>query len=474
MKKRLLSALLCVLLVLSQAAALAAADYTVAEKLYKQLKAGSGFSAELTVDVKNPQGASVLASPLLFDVDAIYQAAAEVPSTRVDVTLCKEADAVSAAHLSLSRAETLLQADLLSPDWFLLSGLKPEEAASLAAPEGETGASLAATGMPQIAGELLKYAAALNGLDLSAQTDVFTTRVDLWLESFRQEAEIRKTEAGETTVTVSYVVPASALKAEAKTLALDLLENRELLNTLRDALSEEDAELLLTPAYREYYFAAIDALPLEGDLCIDRTVSLKGATLLLEIALPFHDAVTGDALLIYQRTAASGDDPETVRVAVEGPENAPSVEYSRYTGMTGVEVLKGVLSLNGAKTDFAFTSQITESRLETGEDSYACDFTLELTPQDGAGKPLQAALKAEFLSMTSKTAATTVKATLTVSPEGGNSVTAELEGKSRKKWEPEAISGAPVELAILTKEERQAYLSALLTNFANLALRFAK
>ena len=67
-------ALLLSLCLMTASCAFAAQDYTVAEKLMKQLWAGSGFSGTLTVEMAAQDGKQGLETlkPIVVDADYIY------------------------------------------------------------------------------------------------------------------------------------------------------------------------------------------------------------------------------------------------------------------------------------------------------------------------------------------------------------------------------------------------------------------
>ena len=115
--KRLIALLLACILLTGTAAA---EDYTVAEKLMKQLWAGSGFSGTLTVDVQSETGASTV-KPIVLDADYIYvrETAETTAEHRLDVTLMDGENALSAAYAQIKDGALSFQADVISPDWYV-------------------------------------------------------------------------------------------------------------------------------------------------------------------------------------------------------------------------------------------------------------------------------------------------------------------------------------------------------------------
>ena len=446
--------------------ALAAQDYTVAEKLFKQLWAGSGFTGTLEVSFAS-EGLSV-AKPIVLDADYIYVRPAEgVPEEhRLDLTLMDGDTARSAAHAQLCEGEVSLQADVVSPDWYVFA--KQENSVAQSAMDEGMQEALAATGIPATAHTALTFAGALLSADrLEEAIEPYKTRIDVWIEAYRQDAVLGKLPDGTTTMSVSYAVTPEAIKAQVKQLVLDMLSDRELLLLLEDELGEDMSRLFLNPKLRDWYFETIDQIPLEGDLTIARTVSLKGETLNLHLFLPFHDAETGKAAFVYDRSKGEGDLPDSNTVSLQTADRTMQLTYQEYSSMTGVEVVQGTMSdqtADVAALAAAFTLKREESTTvdAEGREVYAVKAELTVKPDESIpGAPAFAetsmVLDAAFSSMELKSAPTEVKAAFTLSDDK-SSVAMQFEGASCRKWEPDPIPADRVNMHALTQEE----LSALL------------
>ena len=101
----LLMSLMCLLLPAAHATEADTEDYTVAGKLVKQLWAGSGFSATISVEVAAKEGTQAMSTlkPIVMDLSYIYvrPTATETAEHRADVVLMDGESAVSAAHAQL-------------------------------------------------------------------------------------------------------------------------------------------------------------------------------------------------------------------------------------------------------------------------------------------------------------------------------------------------------------------------------------
>lgn len=454
-----MAALLLACLMLASSAALAAEDYTVAEKLVKQLWAGSGFSGTLSVSFDTPALRTV--RPIEAEADYIYVRPTEQSEAEHRLDLRME-DGPSAS-VQLTEDALAFQADVVSPDWYVLGAGEDASAAGQALQSGAD-AALGLTGMPRLAKTALALAARLIGNDAVEEAlEPYQTRVDVWIEGYRQDAVLGKLEDGTTTMEVNYRVTPAALKAQVKQMTLDLLSDSELLTALTDALGEEEAQRYLNPALQSWYFAAVDALPLSDDLTISRTFSLKGETLHLSLSLPLYDAQTGAVMLGYDRQRGQGDLPDENEIRLESEERTLSLRYQEYSSMTGVRVMQGRVENRAADSDDAefaadFTLRQEESTTRDSEsrDVYAYRISLNLLPE--GGEEIEAALDATFASKELKSAATEMTATLTVQ-RGQSSAAVTFTGASRKKWDPEPLPAERTDVSTLTQADLTATLA---------------
>ncbi len=467
-----LAALLLACLTLASSAALAAEDYTVAEKLLKQLWAGSGFSGELTVSFDTP--ALRTKQPIRADWDYIYVRPTEQNEAehRVDIRL----ENGSAASVQLMEGSLAFQADLISPDWYVLRADSEDEPAdaSAAAQALQSGANtvLSLTGMPEVSRTALALAARLSGSEaVQDALEPYKTRVDVWIEGYREDALLDKLDDGTTTMEVNYRVSPAAIKAQVKQMTLDMLADAELLTALTDAMGEEAAQRYVNPALQSWYFSAVDALPLSDDLTISRTFSLKGDTLSLSLCLPLYDAQTGAVVLSYDRVRGQGDLPDENVIHLESEQRTLEMRYQEYSSMTGVKVLQGRVENRASESfevdgsaaapanfaaDFTLKQEQSETRDSEGRDVYAYNLNLTLQPEEG--EEIEASLTSRFASKELKSAATEADVALTLR-RGQSSVSITANGTSRKKWEPDPLPFERTDLASLTQADLTATLA---------------
>ena len=492
---------LCLALTLAAGAlgeSLASLDYSVSEKLFKQLDAGSGFSGTLTVELIAREGfeaeAITTTVPWLFDVSYIFVppdvGRATSGEKRYDV-IFKEGDAErTRIALATRDGSAFIKSDLLGDAWYqfpqlasiaLPEGTSPEGAAGasenpLAIPNGD---ALAQSPMPGLISFILPVLSSWQNPgseDFGVAIAPYLTKIDLWIEAYRQTADLSKLADGTMTMAVHYQIPASALKAQIKQLLMDLLADTELTALLAAQLPKEHAAMLLNPAMQPYYFFAIDELPLEEDLTIFRTVSLDGETKALHLSLPFHDKDAGDVTLTYDRTAGADQDlPDENVLAFESTKQSMKLEYREYRSLTGVTVYQGtfLFAPSDASADlgapkklsaaFSLTHQTETTTDETKREALTHDVTLTIEPlfeqkaedDDTAAVPLtdaekaayiqfapiELALNAVFASKPEKNAATSLDFTFSfTSGDLPQSLSLSFAGKTRAKWTPEAAN----------------------------------
>ena len=501
----LLMCLMCLLLPAAHASEANGEDYTVAGKLIKQLWAGSGFSATVSVEVAAKEGTQAMSTlkPIVMDVSYIYvrPTATETAEHRADVVLMDGENALSAAHAQLKDGALAVQADVISPDWYSfgeapLQEGEAEAGADLLVQLGES--LLAQTGMPALASFAGQAAALLHGADgLEDVLESYLIRMDLWIEGYRQNAVLDKLEDGTTTMSVYYDVPPVAIKSQAKQMVLDLLSDQVTLARLQEAAGEELSQLLLNPSLQSYYFSAIDALPLASNMTIGRTVSLEGDTLELHLSLPLYDAEGGEVTLRYDRTRGEGDLPDDNTISLESDLRAISLTYQEYSSMTGVRVIQGTLTSEPRGTDaftvedgvpadaqktlalsFSLKQQESETKDDELRDVYTYDATLNLE-SEGEGDAYVAipateiTLASTFVSKELKSAATDMEATITLGGDAWDQTyTVTITGRSRQKWEPEELSPDRIYVSRMTETDVASLLPGAALRFAALMADF--
>ena len=152
---------------LTASSAFAMQDYTVAEKLIKQLWAGSGFSGTLEVEFASPEVST--AKPIVLDLDYIYvrPTEEETDEHRVDLILMNGENAQSAAYAQYKDDVFSFQADVISPDWYSVAPRSAVQEPSAAQQQlnQQADALYAASGVPALSETAAVFAASLLGAE---------------------------------------------------------------------------------------------------------------------------------------------------------------------------------------------------------------------------------------------------------------------------------------------------------------------
>lgn len=476
-------------------------EYTMAGKLLKQLWAGSGFSGTLELELAaNPAAAGeawITKQPFLINWDYIYvrPTSATDAQHRVNATLMNGEAPVSEAHFRLAGGELALSSPLLGEKWWnvelnrLLHSAAETEQGTLAAqltPGVEE--ALKVSGMPSVLRLLLPQLLYWQDHQdtLGTVLEQMMLRMDLWIEGYRQDAVLERTEDGHALVTVSYQVSPASIKAQAKQMVLDILTHEEDRAALAAAMDEELAALLLNPAYQPYYFAAIDQLPLTGEMTLRRTVDMQGQTAALHLSMPFYDPQGGAVTLKYDRERGVGDLPDTNTITVENQLRSLSLSYLTYRSLTDVTVWQGTFKVSDTGAEafavqpegeekwlpevaFTLSQQTGESREEGDINVQTVNLQLQLEPDPNGADPdaflpVQVQLNGRFSSRTPQTSSTKADLTLTVSgEERPQSATVHFVGETRRQWAVEELPAEMTDLLSLSGAGLEDLLATLLT-----------
>jgi len=494
--KRMISLVLCLILALSSFSALAldttAFDITVADKLIKQIRDGNGFSGSMQLEVRGADDTVITSIPFSWNFIHVNEEGLVEEEDRIGLALRNgDEEVASVLCVQLKDQKLRFQADVLGENWYEMQ-LSPMIVSGINADVGNTMGPVQAAGttaaqgygipdsMLRILPELFRISGPVSD-KVGDDLDRFITKLDIWLEGYRQSAVIGELEDGTGTIAVNYVISPAHVKAQVKQMLVDLLGDSDALARLSELLGEDVASIYLNPAWQPYYLAAVDALPLEGDLTIDRTVSFTGETLELSLSLPYRDPVMGDCTITFSRTMGEDEQPLN-EICLESENRMITLEYVEYSSMTNVSVIQGVFSsvaLDGAQNAqppvavaFVLRSEESETTGEEGHVIYTVNYQLSLSPDEESQlenalvfEPLDIDLKAEFASKPPSSAATKINATLTLSGEKTeNKLALVFEGKTHVRWVPEELPGEIVDFDAMTAEDRSALGQSAIVN----------
>ena len=473
-------------------------DLTVAEKLYMQVSDGSGFSGTMQLETRSLADDSVLMS-IPFEWDYIHVLAHGLVEEEHRASLIlKDGDNVAATTYLQYKDQLLrFQSSLCGDSWYELSAA-PAVVSGVNAEVGQLEGGLAQSGdaLAQSLGlpagmlrflpvVMSSFAPADDNMPLLL--DRYLTKVDIWLEGHRTKADIGKLDDGTGIIQFSYSISPSNVKAQLKQMIVDLLGDAAVVDKLTQFYGEEIAAVYLNPSWQPYYLGAVDELPLQENLTIDRTVAFTGDTLNLSLSLPYHDPVMGDCVLTYYRELGEDQQPLN-QIAIETENRTVSLEYMEYSSLTDVSVMQGTLSSLPAENAenaaaplavaFVLRVEETNSKNDEGYLVQNLNYQLNLAPDQESGienlqdfEPLTIELAAEFSSKPPDKAATQITASLAFYGEDAETKTVlNFQGKTRVKWTPAELPKEIVNLDDMPEADRTALMQTAVSNLLPLIM----
>ena len=332
--KRTIALLLSALLALSATSALGSEVMTLDEKLALQLQNGSGLIVAADFSASSDLDLSVLDEQMNTLLKAL------LPGSRLDIKRVQGAGSGNRGKedmtLTLSRAGAPL-ADLRHTSDGVLesftSSLFGGKSYASARGDGLLLDLLMDRGTAWPGLERAIYA--VYGADLEwrkqadAQLKAVSDKLSLWLQGYTRVSTER--DAQNQLITVNTItIPMADLKARMKTLLADLYANRTLSGLLREVMTAAESAAYLEPSMLQGFSAAIDRLPVSGNVSISRRYNAAGRTLLDDMTLPMG-GTRGVESLHYRMEAAGSDSDKTLLEIAMQPKAAGQSQGSFYS-----------------------------------------------------------------------------------------------------------------------------------------------
>lgn len=461
--KRCFALLLTAALLLVSLSALAA-EYTLDEKLFKQVKDGSGLN--LTLKLEKTDGTfSVLDAGTNTLLSALLPGAELGLRHFSGVGLMK---GKQETELTLQKAgQQMLQLNLKKDGQFeqLTSSLI---GASRYVDRQEGGLLMALlTGKdstwPGVENMLFK----LNTADstwqgkVAKKLEAYSLKLTVYLQAYTKTESLRNAQ-NQLQTKVSVSVPPLQLKAQIKQLLLDVYSDAELLALLSEQLDAREQAAYLQPAMMNSFFAALDSLPLSENMVNERLLDQAGQVVENKLVLPLGGAQGLDRVVYLFTASAEGGQTaltleyqpqnkenkvgRVVSLVYQGGQTALSEEIS-YTGTLSIqpEAGTGAFTVDAAEGDVPATVYGFNLLYAPGEEvvdrvaqSSTKDFevALRLSPQ---GDPALAAqmIKAKITlkSRLNSRSATFITGSLTWQDEGSAAqIKADISGNTAAPW----------------------------------------
>lgn len=472
--KKALSLLLSALMMLAALPTLAQ-EYTLDEKLIKQVQDGSGL--KMTVTLEKTGGALTL-------LDAAANAALGVlaQGSVLDIRYLSGVGTLKGKEdfqVTLSRGTQPL-ADLQYIRDTQREALTSSLLAGVGYADVRDGGILLAllTGQdvvwPPVEGVILNLITAESTWQAAAgrKLDTFTAKLSLWLQGYTRTATQRDADNNlQTRIDIS--IPPEPLKSQVKQLLLDVYNDAELLALLSQEMDSRQAAAYLQPGMMNSFFTSLDGLEIDGNIESTRVFDQEAKLVESRLVLPLGGARGIEKLTHESNLNADAAQANTWRLDMR-PENkanstgavhlltysggslADAPESKAYTGSYTFTPEAGQpgFTVEGEQTPAAAVAYNFNLFVSPGEEtvdpatrrsSREDEITLVINPQgEEAAAPQSFQLRMRLESGERTNSATSFKGTLTWQDQQTDGLlTAAIDGTSAPPWQiPDvALSG---------------------------------
>ena len=500
--KKALSLLLSALMIMTALPGLAQ-DYPLDEKLFKQVKDGSGLKVSIAFEKTG-------GSFSLFDAAANAALGVLAQGSGLSLRYLKGVGTLKGKEdlqITLMKGDQQL-ADLSYLKDSRLEALSSSLLGGVGYADVRDGGVLMAllTGQsavwPPVEGVLMKVNGAESTWQAAAgrKLEQYMAKLTAWLTGFTQTTTQRDENNGQQTKIV-IIVPADQLKAQIKKLLMDMYADQELLALLGQEMNARQAAAYLQPGMMNSFFAALDQLKLTGSVESTRVFDAQARMVESHLVLPMGGARGIQRLIMEDKLTDGGENkawtlemlPQNAANSVGavhslsyvGGSIADAPESKAYTGTYtfAPEAGQGGFTVNEGQKPAAETEKSYSFNLYLSPGAQAQDpvtrrfsredeITLLVTPQgDGAPAPQAISLKMRLESGDRTNSATSFKGTLTWQDQGSEAlITARIDGASAPPWQIADVDAAGLtrvdtmsrdQLDSLGKQIRQTLESAL-------------
>lgn len=454
--KRMMSLVLCLMLVMAASAAQAAAHYdTLNEKFARQVDKGSGLKGAI----------SLTATGDAAWVDTLAPFSGKTFQLRsIKTDDCYQASIYQELEDGTQQAVTEIFGD--QTKMYLRSDLLIDSVFSLPM-HGDLLSSLTGIGLANPTWySVVEGVGAVKDAEWRAKWEPalasYTELIERWMAPFAGAPAVNSGASG-TEMEISYHIPAAEVKNVMKTLVQKLLADQPLMQLLGAQMTDEQRAIYLNPGLSWYYETLINGLPLEGEIELTHRLTPQGDMLYTSMLFPLVNAEGWKELRLEEADGTTGimlsSDEKTLVLSMEparGTTNSGSFAVIPAEG----ERLSVRYEISKAASDYtdddARTHEVTDwtIRLEKLEAENAMDF-----------EPVLIRGRVHYYSKAADNQATTLE--VAVSAAIGSSEL-NLAGKFRTSsmWEIDAVYPAEgvKNMAEMTAEERMEVINDLFTN----------
>lgn len=467
--KKLISLVLAGILALFATTAFAV-EYTLPEKLQRQIEFGNGLKGTLQITVEGDGEWVKLLSPM-------NGAAIQLRGIHKDDSFQYQAYALNGEE---QVGLTQLYGD--SQTAYLRSELLPDTLLSLST-GGDVINKLLGGGADE---NPAWYSAAMNLLTVPATSweekwvpvlDKYDNMMEMWLNEYAAEPVVNREKNSASIMTISYDIPMEAIKAQTKALLEQFLQDEELLMLLRAQLTPAQQAVYLNANLMYYYEQAIDRLELNGTVTLEREMTTKGEMNSATITLPLPENDDGWEQVTLEQQK------DTNIVTLDGGKASIVLSLEKTFSTAESAAYNGSLRIVPAEEEaqalaVAFTATSIHSNT-VDDDTRRHDVTtwgISIKPEEDAQEnaisfePISLEVRIHLHSKQANLNATTLAIDCTAQLPGGTADVA-FEIKTASPWVLETLPTAgAVSMENMTEEERvQALTDIALNGLVSLA-----
>ena len=286
MKKRILT-VFCILLSCMFVYAQAAVEYTLPEKMQKQLDFPNGLKGTFTIHAETKEMLGGVLLPFC-DVEFTFRGMKSGKESHYYVYQADENET------QRGLTEIYCKEDA----YYFRSDFLPERVFSL--PEITRLVDMIAgreKGNPSFASILLRAASLSEDQKKTLWEpfiDQYTQKLERWLTGFSETTALSEEEqSGQSYLEMNYTIPMSELKKEILVLLKEIQSDAESRKLIESLMSQEQIDTYFNDNLDYYYLAAMDSLNNEYDVTFTRIVSTMGIEVSSTLELPMDVNLAG-------------------------------------------------------------------------------------------------------------------------------------------------------------------------------------
>lgn len=293
MMKRFLGLMICLALVMCSVSAWAEEDYSLTEKLQRQIEFGNGVKGAMIISA---EGESDWAKTLsvLSGTEIQIRGIKDQSSDRFQVYLyAVDGEEQVALTRLYGSGQALYLSSTLLPE-LVLSYPVTDNLLDTLLPETENVSWYSA------AAALMALPETSRNATWQPVLEPYYAALELWLADYAGEPQVHQQASGDTVMTVRYEIPAEDVKAQLKVLVQMALQDEAMMSALGALMTDEQQFTYLTPGLMYYYEAAIDAMTLDGAIVLERDLSTMGESVSTAVQLPMPRSTGWQTLELEQ------------------------------------------------------------------------------------------------------------------------------------------------------------------------------